>query len=244
MNPVKEISTQNPANTFTILEDDVRIEKDAQGQDTYVFDPYNPLNKLIPREDIQRILATYGIHTPIHNYELYKRAFIHRSYLKRPELENAHNNITILPKPDDCYPLYTKSNERLEYLGDGVLECIAKFYLYKRFPKADEGFMTDTKIEIVKNETIGRIAFELGLHKWFMLSKHTEQKNVRVNYKRLGCLFEAFVGALFLDFNRVSIKDEDEWFSSIFQCGPGFQVAQLFVEQIFDFISLSKVIEY
>ena len=69
------------------------------------------------------------------------------------------------------------NNERLEFLGDGVLECIAKFYLYKRFPKSDEGFMTDTKIELVKNETIGRIANDKGLGKWFMISKHTEQKN-------------------------------------------------------------------
>jgi dsRNA-specific ribonuclease len=66
------------------------------------------------------------------------------------------------------------------------------------------------------------------------MSKHAELKNVRGNYKRLGCLFEAFVGALFLDFNRVKIEDEHHWFDTIFQCGPGFQMAQLFVESIFD----------
>ena len=211
------------------------------GKEEYIFDPYNPINSEITSTDVQILLNNYGVDMSIHNFVLYKRAFVHKSYIRRPQLLNQQNNIIIVPKPDDCYPLYTKSNERLEYLGDGVLECIAKFYLYKRFPKADEGFMTDTKIEIVKNETIGRIAFELGLHKWFMLSKHTEQKNVRVNYKRLGCLFEAFVGALFLDFNRVTINDEDGWFST-FQCGPGFQVAQLFVECIFDrHIDWSKV---
>ena len=214
-------------------DEDVCIQH-FHGKEEYVFDPYNSLNCEITHTDIEILLKDYGVKMPIHNFTLYKRAFVHKSYIRRPQLLNQQNNITIVPKPDDCYPLYTKSNERLEYLGDGVLECIAKFYLYKRFPKADEGFMTDTKIEIVKNETIGRIAFELGLHKWFMLSKHTEQKNVRVNYKRLGCLFEAFVGALFLDFNRIAIKDEDQWFSNIFCCGPGFQVAQIFVEQIFD----------
>ena len=55
------------------------------------------------------------------------------------------SNITIVPKPDDCMKLSTKSNERLEFLGDGVLELITKYYLYKRFPKADEGFMTEKK---------------------------------------------------------------------------------------------------
>jgi dsRNA-specific ribonuclease len=200
----------------------------------YIFDPYNSLNKEITQNDVQQLLAKYKVLTPIHHFVLYKRAFVHRSYTKRPIEWNDQNNIEIVPKPDDCKELYTKSNERLEFLGDGVLECIAKFYLYKRFPKADEGFMTDTKIELVKNETIGRIAMEMGLNQWFMISKHTENKHLRVNYKKLGCLFEAFVGAIFLDFNRVAIKDEDHWFDEMFQCGPGFQVAQLFVEAIFD----------
>lgn len=214
-------------------DDDVVCEK-INGSETYVFDPYNPLNKEITAAEVQHLLAKYHVFTPIHHFVLYNRAFVHRSYTRRPHAWNEQNNITIVPKPEDCRELYTKSNERLEFLGDGVLECIAKFYLYKRFPKADEGFMTDTKIELVKNETIGRIAMEIGLHEWFMISKHTEGKNLRINHKKLGCLFEAFVGALFLDFNRVVIQDEAHWFDTMFQCGPGFQVAQLFVEAVFD----------
>lgn len=214
-------------------EEDIIVEK-QNGCDRYIFDPYNSLNCEIKERDVQLILGKYGIPIFINNFVLYKRAFVHKSYIKRPYLHNQQNNVIILDKPDYCFPLYTKSNERLEFLGDGVLECIAKFYLYKRFPKADEGFMTDTKIELVKNETIGRIVTEMGLHKWFMISKHTELKNLRNNYKKLGCLFEAFVGALFLDFNHVDIKDENSWFSTHFHCGPGFQCAQLFVERIFD----------
>jgi len=214
-------------------DNDITIETKS-GIETYVFDPYNNANKEITPVHVAEILRKYGVQLITHNFTLYKRAFVHRSYIRRPDAINKLNNIVIVPKPDDCYPLYTKSNERLEFLGDGVLECIAKFYLYKRFPKADEGFMTDTKIELVKNETIGRIAMEIGLHEWFMISKHTEQKNLRQNHKKLGCLFEAFVGALFLDFNRVPIHDEEHWFDQVFQCGPGFQVAQLFVESVFD----------
>ena len=70
---------------------------------------------------------------------LYKRAFIHKSYVKRPHLENISRGIQIVDKPDDCLPLKTKSNERLEFLGDGVLELITKYYLYRRFPKENEG---------------------------------------------------------------------------------------------------------
>jgi len=206
----------------------------GSGPESYIFDPYNSLNCEIQPKDIESILSKYGLNMSIHNFTLYKRAFVHKSYIKRPSLVNQQNNVVIMPKPENCYDLYTKSNERLEFLGDGVLECIAKFYLYKRFPKSDEGFMTDTKIELVKNETIGRIALEMGLNKWFMLSKHTETKNIRTNLKKLGCLFEAFVGAIFLDFNRISIKDEDAWFENVFSCGPGFQIAQIFVESVFE----------
>ena len=215
-------------------DDDIISSKSDYGREQFIFDPYNPLNQEITLSEVENILFKHNISLRINNFTLYKRAFVHKSYVKRPKLLNDLNNIVITEKPDDCAELYTKSNERLEFLGDGVLECIAKFYLYKRFPKSDEGFMTDTKIELVKNETIGRIVSDMGLHKWFMVSKHTEQKNIRQNHKRLGCLFEAFVGALFLDFNRISIHDEDKWFDNIFSCGPGFQVAQKFIEHIFD----------
>ena len=216
------------------LLDDVRIERKSNGTETYVFDPYNILNKEIPTDEIQRILKAYGINITIHNYQLYKRAFIHRSYLKRPELENQQNNIVIAPKPDDCLGLYTKSNERLEFVGDGILECITKFYLYRRFPKENEGFMTEKKIALVKNESIGKMAMEMGLHKWVILSKHAESKQTRTNLKKLGCLFEAFIGAMFLDFNKINIKDDDGWFTNLFTTGPGFQMVQVFVEAVFE----------
>jgi dsRNA-specific ribonuclease len=215
-------------------QNDIRIERNVNGIETLVFDPYNPVNQLITETEIQYILSTYGINAPIHNYQLYKRAFIHRSYTKRPAYENEMNNIVISPKPDNCIPLFTKSNERLEFIGDGVLECITKYYLYKRFPKEQEGFMTEKKIALVKNESIGRIAFEMGLHKWFIISKHAEEKQTRGNLKKLGCLFEAFVASIFLDFNKIKIHDEEGWFDNVFNTGPGFQMAQIFIESVFE----------
>ena len=94
--------------------------------------------------------------------------------------------------------------------------------------------MTEKKIAIVKNEAIGRIAYEMGLHKWLILSKHAEEKKIRTNLKKLGCLFESFIGALFLDFNKVVVKDEENWFQNMFVTGPGFQMAQKFIENIFE----------
>ena len=199
-----------------------------------VFNPYNSLNTEITLNDVQSILTKYGIPGKVYNIKLYKRAFVHRSYTKRPNFENVQQNIKIMDKPDDCMPLSTKSNERLEFLGDGVLELITKYYLYRRFPKENEGFMTEKKIAIVKNEAIGKIAYEMGLNKWLILSQHAEEKKIRTNLKKLGCLFEAFLGALFLDFNKIPIKDEDKWFETVFVCGPGFNMAQKFVENIFE----------
>lgn len=213
-----------------ILHDDDIIK----GEEGLIFNPYNPLNVEITLNEVQSILTKYGAPGIVKNIDLYKRAFVHRSYTKRPQLENALQNITIVERPNDCMPLKTKSNERLEFLGDGILELVTKYYLYRRFPKENEGFMTEKKIAIVKNEAIGKIAMEMHLNKWLILSKHAEEKKIRTNLKKLGCLFEAFLGALFLDFNKINIKDEEGWFQNVFVTGPGFQIAQKFIENIFE----------
>ena len=165
-----------------------------------VFNPFNPNNKEITKNIVESILSKYGINKSITNVNLYKRAFVHKSYVKRPAIENQERNITIAPKPSDCLPLRTKSNERLEFLGDGVLENITKFYLYRRFPKENEGFMTEKKIAIVKNEMIGKFAYDIGLNKWYIMSRHAEEKKTRTNLKKLGCLFEAFLGSYIFRF--------------------------------------------
>ena len=203
-------------------------------EDGLVFNPFNPLNVQITLNDVQSILTRYSLPCQVYNMDLYKRAFVHRSYTKRPHSENLEQNIKIVERPIDCLPLSTKSNERLEFLGDGILELVTKYYLYRRFPKENEGFMTEKKIAIVKNEAIGKIALEMGLDKWLILSKHAEEKKTRTNFKKLGCLFEAFLGALFLDFNKMVVKDENGWFQEMFVTGPGFQMAQKFVENIFE----------
>ena len=213
-----------------ILRDDDIIKT----EDGLVFNPYNSLNVKITLSEVQSILSKYGLPSTVDNIALYERAFVHRSYTKRPNFENIQQNITIVEKPSDCMPLSSKSNERLEFLGDGVLECVTKYLLYRRFPKADEGFMTEKKIAIVKNEAIGKIALEMGLHKWLIISKHAEEKKIRTNLKKLGCLFESFIGALFLDFNKVVVKDDENWFQNMFVTGPGFQMAQKFIENVFE----------
>lgn len=234
----------NDRSTKNVLNDDDIV---PAGDGTLLFNPYNPLNREITSDEVLGILTRYGVPThmlQVDNLLLYKRAFVHRSYTRRPQIENAKLNITLLDCPLDCLPLKQKSNERLEFVGDGILEAITKFYLYRRFPKENEGFMTEKKIAIVKNESIGRLALEMGLHKWFIISKHSEEKKTRTNLKKLGCLFEAFLGALFLDYNKIELRDEQQWFKHLFVTGPGFQIAQVFVENVFerhiDWIKLVK----
>lgn len=199
-----------------------------------VFNPYNPNNKEIKLNEVQFILESYGLPPIVHNLELYKRAFVHKSYTKRSDFDNMKQNITIVQQPEDCISLKTKSNERLEFLGDGILEAITKYYLYRRFPKENEGFMTEKKICLVKNESIGKLALDMKLNRWLLISKHAEEKKTRTNLKKMGCLFEAFLGALFLDMNKVNIKDEHNWFNNVFVTGPGFQMAQIFIENVYE----------
>jgi dsRNA-specific ribonuclease len=89
--------------------------------------------------------------------------------------------------------------------------------------------MTKTKIALVKNDAIGKFALDVGLADWLCLSKKAEEKKHRENLKVLGCLFEAFVGALFLDFNQVELKDKEET-----GLGPGFQTAETFIKNVFE----------
>ena len=169
-----------------MTEQAIRDEDIIRTEEGLIFNPYNHLNTEIKLNDVQSILTTYGIPPNVHNMKLYRRAFIHRSYTKRPDFENIQQKIKIVERPDDCLPLSTKSNERLEFLGDGVLECVAKYVLYRRFPKCNEGFMTEKKIAIVKNEAIGKIALEMGLHKWLILSRNAEEKKNENKFKKIG----------------------------------------------------------
>ncbi len=196
-----------------------------------IYNPYNEQNKEITFHGVKRILNTFNVYYDIKNIELFQRSFVHKSYVRPQKL---NDDVVLSVRPPNCIDLKSMSNERLEFLGDGVLENITKFYLYKRFPHEDEGFMTEKKIALVKNDHIGKLAYKMGLHHWYVLSKNAEEKKIRVNYKKLGCLFEAFLGALFLDANQLEVRDNQHVFSSYLQCGIGFQMCQIFVESIFE----------
>lgn len=88
-----------------------------------------------------------------------------------------------------------KSNERLEYLGDAVLDSVVAEYLFKKFPIRGEGFLTETRAKIVSRKKLGALARKLQLQDYMEYN----QKNVIINDNLLGNSLEALVGAVYLD---------------------------------------------
>ncbi len=115
------------------------------------------------------------------NPNLAQNSVVHRSYLN----EN----------PD--FPL--PSNERLEFLGDAVLEQIVSNYLYHNFPALPEGELTALRAALVRTESLAEEARRLGLGEELLLSKGEESGGGRDNPYLLANTFEAVVGATFLD---------------------------------------------
>ncbi len=87
------------------------------------------------------------------------------------------------------------SNERLEFLGDAILDAVVGDLVYRRYKGKPEGFLTNTRSKLVQRETLGRLAQQMGITKLIMVSGRSIQHNSYIG----GNAFEALVGALYLD---------------------------------------------
>lgn len=134
--------------------------------------------KLLFRKDkelyfeLKKILGFYP-----DNIELYKTALMHKSIMHR-------NN---KGKP--------VNNERLEFLGDAVLDAVVGDIVYRRFPGKREGFLTNTRSKLVQRETLGKLANSMGITKLVLSSGRSQSHNSYLG----GNAFEALVGAMYLD---------------------------------------------
>jgi ribonuclease-3 len=166
-----------------------------------VYNPYNPKNRLFTQTDIQSILSKHNCDFKIKKNELYQRAMVHSSYVKRTEYTSpTGEEAQLAEKPRECLGLFDESYERLEHLGDSILGTCVSTYLMKRFPEENEGFMTDLKKEIVCNEMLGTLSQKIGLDRFYIISRHNEDVcSGRTNSKKLGDILEAFIGALWTD---------------------------------------------
>jgi ribonuclease-3 len=175
--------------------------KNADGEDEVIQIPYNLNNIIVKEEDIIQILKTYNVNIDkINHIKYFIQCFTHKSYCKKDILpDNILEASKIeLGNPSELIELFENSYERLEYFGDRVLKVIVSMYLFHRYPKQDEGFMTrlQTKLEDKKNLAV--MSKEIGLGKYFIISKQIEAMNGRNLDKMHEDVFESFVGALFL----------------------------------------------
>ena len=167
--------------------------------DTKTVNPWNPINREIKSKDISQILTKYGWNGRINNLELFSRACCHKSYTDHPDMYKQQEGVVIIERPDDCLPLRQTNNEELEFLGDRVIGMIVCDYLTRRYIKEGEGFMTRILSRITNNKQLGKISKLIGLGKWIILSRHMEEIcNGRNNLRVMGSLFEAWIGALYL----------------------------------------------
>ncbi len=114
------------------------------------------------------------------NEELLKQALTHRSWVN----ENKDNNGT---------------NERLEFLGDAILEFIVSKVIYAKFPGKEEGYLTALRANLVNTKNLAAIATKLGIGNMIFLSKGEEEGGGRTNSSLLADTVEAIIGALFID---------------------------------------------
>ena len=111
------------------------------------------------------------------NISIYEQALLHKSSSIKSEQGRLLNN------------------ERLEFLGDAILDAVVADIVYKKFEGKREGFLTNTRSKIVQRETLNRLAIEIGLDK---LIKYSARQSSHNSYM-CGNAFEALVGAIYLD---------------------------------------------
>lgn len=112
-----------------------------------------------------------------HDISLYKQALLHKSIAKRNEKGRPVNN------------------ERLEFLGDAILDAIVGDIVFRHFEGKREGFLTNTRSKIVQRETLNKLAQEIGISQLIMSNGHSSSHNSYMD----GNAFEALVGAIYLD---------------------------------------------
>ena len=141
----------------------------------------------LPMKDFSRLEKELNF--SFRNRDLLIQAFCHRSYLN----EN----------PD----FYLSHNERLEFLGDAVLELVVTEYLYQKYPQKPEGELTAWRAALVNAKMLSKVAKTLGFNDFLLLSKGEAKESGKARDYILANTFEAFIGALYLDQGMAKVKE-------------------------------------
>lgn len=174
--------------------------------------PYNHFNKFITKDELNKLLRDFGVIDKYINIDVYKKAFVHKSYCTRKNENFIDGNVNC---PKDCLPLQEESNERLEYLGDSILNMVVADYLFERYPDENEGFLTRMRTKIVNGKMLAKLSYKIGLNNHIMISKQIEDNEGRKNLNILEDCFEAFIAAIFIDFN--DIKNAKLWIVGVIE---------------------------
>jgi len=186
-----------------------------------LYCPYNPANRWFTERDIHTILHKHGLpHYRVSNPRVFQTAMVHTTYVRRAEYTTPDGQpAQLAPCPSGVMPLQNESYECLEFEGDSVLGCCVATYLRKKYPEKKQGFLTDARKTLVNNECIGQLSKQIGLDAFYVISRHNEESaaiNGRGNLKKLGDIFEAFLGALWTD------------------CGNRFHIVYTFVASVME----------
>lgn len=134
------------------------------------------------REHIEQLVGT-----KIRDVSLYQRAFTHKSALKK-------------------YKGLTGSYETLEFMGDSVLGFIITKFLFDKYENEQEGFLTKARTKMVRGKTLCEIAKKLELEKWILMDDKGIRNNWNTNPHILEDVFEALVGAIYIDLGMLHAK--------------------------------------
>ena len=142
-----------------------------------MFSEFNPANKCITREDINKITGFNPI-----NVLCYQKAFIHKSVLRFISGENLNS-----------------SYERYEFLGDSILNLIIAKFIFSKYPDKEEGYLTRIRTKLVNGKTLAFLAKKINLNQFLIISKNVESINGRNNDRILEDIFEAFLCSINTD---------------------------------------------
>lgn len=159
----------------------------------------NIKNKLISKASIERIINRYNKNnapTLVNNVSLYQTSFVQKSFSNMDQDNLASDNCCSINL--NCT---TSSNERLEFLGDKIIDFITTEFLFDSFPDKDEGFLTKLKSRIVKKQSLAYLGDKLGFREYMLISTHVERNNGRNNPRFLEDIFESFIGGFYKDQN-------------------------------------------
>lgn len=180
--------------------------------------PYNESNQLMTSETVQTLLDTYGYGYNKINIDLFRNAMVHKSYCLRKNEDSSKGNINC---PENCIPLQADSNERMEFLGDAVLNLVIGSYLYDRYYEENEGFLTKMRTKLVNGTMLANLAKKIDIGKYFIISKQIDTNNGRENNKILEDTFEAFIGAMYINCNY-RIEHCSNWIINFIECHVDF----------------------